>query len=209
MNFILNKLRELKSRRINGKRAEDWQGVVNQSIAKKLGNPSPTYFANKLMEKVYKKPQAKIRIDDPKYHTQMPALTYQDIIKYTIDKARALGANPAVPVSQLAIESSRGTHPAVKKNNYFGYQAYDSNPSGARAFSSPTESVDSYFRLISEDPRYKKAWESRSNPYNFARAISASNYAGSESDYAKRAKNGYRTYADLIMDTPEYRQYSK
>lgn len=112
---------------------------------------------------------------------------------YTAAQQYGIPAN--ILLSQMAMESSRGMSSAARnKNNYFGYQAYDNNPSGSTGFDSPLHSAQAYGRLISQDPRYKRAYSVRNDPYKMMSEI-AKIYASDPNYYKK------------VTNTPEWRTF--
>jgi flagellum-specific peptidoglycan hydrolase FlgJ len=103
---------------------------------------------------------------------------------------------PAVINGQAALESARGTSDfARNRNNYFGYQAYDSNPDAAASFSSPKQSIDAYLQLVGNYPGVKEA-AATGDPDKVIKAIEANGYA-SDPDYVSK-----------VESMPEYQKYA-
>lgn len=105
----------------------------------------------------------------------------------------------AVLLGQAALETGRGTSNfAKKRNNYFGYKAYDSNPDAASTYKTPSDSINAYIDLIQKSPIYKRAWSQYQidqNPVNLIHNIKASGYATDPN------------YIQKVMTTPEFQQY--
>lgn len=116
-------------------------------------------------------------------------------------KAKDIAGQRGYPLSvllgQAALESAHGSSNfARKRNNYFGYQAYDSNPDAAAYFSSPEESINKYIDLI-QDPSfvYSQAWQNYlqdKDPAKLIQGIKAAGYASSPN------------YAQNVMNTEEF-----
>lgn len=123
--------------------------------------------------------------------------TWQDVVNRGVQIAQEYGIHPAVLLGQMAIETGRGTSNFAKnRNNYFGYQAYDSNPDMAKRYTSPEESIRDYARLISTTPRYAQAYAVRNNPVQMIQEIKKAGYATDPN------------YVSKVMGTPEFRQYA-
>ena len=111
----------------------------------------------------------------------------------------------SVLLSQAAIETGRRTPPGY---NYFGIkgpgqtlqtseygsEGYYKTPASFRTYQNPEQSIKDYMSLIMR--KYPQAWNLRSNPEAMARAIAQGGYATDPS------------YAQKIVSTPEFRQYS-
>ncbi len=87
----------------------------------------------------------------------------------------------SVLLGQAALESGHGTSSFAKnRNNYFGYQAYDSNPNAAKAYQSPEQSIQDYIDLIKNTPRYRWAYQNYlidHDPVKLLQGIKSSGYA--------------------------------
>jgi nucleoid-associated protein YgaU len=84
----------------------------------------------------------------------------------------------SVLVGQAVIETGHGKSKfAVQRNNFFGYNAYDSNPNAAVAYQSKEASIKQYIDLIRESPRYKQAYANKDNPKKMVELIKEGGYA--------------------------------
>ncbi len=62
---------------------------------------------------------------------------------------------PSITICQAGLETGRGTSlMAIMKNNYFGYMAYDKDPSKAKTYPTALDSIVDYLELITKNPRY-------------------------------------------------------
>lgn len=120
---------------------------------------------------------------------------------------RKYGIPDALAASQYAAEG-RGTHKyaVAPYNNPYNIGAFDSNPDAARRYATIEEGVAAYAQLLRDDPRYK--FDPTADLMTTLNNV-ASIYAGDPATYAQRANNGYNTYKDFLMATPEWRQYSR
>lgn len=92
-----------------------------------------------------------------------------------IAKERNFPSN--VLLSQAALESAHGTSNFAKdRNNYFGIQAYDSNPDAAAHYQTPEENINAYINLVTSYPGVKEAIASGSSDA-VIKAIKAAGYA--------------------------------
>lgn len=205
MNFIVDYLNKLATNREIRAKDKEWEwlkslpkNISYTATRNNFAHGGPFNLAESVVKNSYPVNRVKMNAPRPKYYTKMSVPNYNDIINYATNKARSMGAHPSVVASQLATESNRGkSSAALNRNNYFGYQAYDSNPSASRSFSSPQESVDAYFNLMSEDPRYSRAWSVRNDPMSMLKEIKSAGYA-TDPNYVK-----------TVSGTPEWRQYLK
>lgn len=181
-----------------------------------LVNPIVNFVSNRLYDNYLKKPDVNYvnpyktivsssksnaqgyvgPIKVPDYSKSVVSPTWSNEgIRAGLSASQQYGIPARVLLSQMALESSRGTSEAARsRNNYFGYQAYDKNPSGSRGFVSPINSAQAYGRLISQDPRYAQAYALRNNPTAMVNALGKV-YA-TDPNYAKK-----------VMSTPEWRTY--
>lgn len=138
-------------------------------------------------------------VTQPNGNTTLPkgGKGFDKLVQYAVQKAQEEGFNPAPIVSQMAIESARGTSPIFKKtNNLLGIGAYDNSPGkSAFRFNKPEDSIDYYFKTVKNDPRYAEAYAQKSNPQAFIQAL-APVYASDPN------------YVQTNMNTPEWRQYA-
>lgn len=97
-----------------------------------------------------------------------------------------------VMLGQAALESGRGTSNfARNRNNYFGYEAYDSNPDNAKGYATPEESINDYLDLISSYRGVPEAMQT-GDPTRIIQAIKANGYATDPN------------YVSKVMSTPEF-----
>jgi flagellum-specific peptidoglycan hydrolase FlgJ len=126
-------------------------------------------------------------------------VSWNDFTNRSVEIAKQRGYPVGVLLAQAAIETGRGTSKmAQTKNNYFGFKAYDANPSAASAYSGVDQSINDYIDLIQNDPRYAKAWKNYQvdkNPTNLIKGIKAAGYA-TDKDYVSK-----------VTSTPEFRNY--
>lgn len=105
------------------------------------------------------------------------------------------GIPPAVGMSQMALESGRGTSNRSRtQNNLFGYMVYSDNAPG-KTYSSPLESIEDYAKLISQDPRYKEAMKHNDDPVRMVQEIKKAGYA-TDPDYVTK-----------LINMPEFREF--
>ena len=90
-------------------------------------------------------------------------LPFADKAKITWDQFTVLATElskmyqfpPSITICQAALETGRGTSlMAMMKNNYFGYMAYDKDPSKAKTYATAMDSIIDYLDLITTNPRY-------------------------------------------------------
>jgi hypothetical protein len=134
-------------------------------------------------------------LPQPPAPTPTPANpTFDEVLQYTYDKALREGIHPAGPMSQGAVESDRmNSNFAKTRNNLFGIGSFDSNLGNTWKFEHPFQSVDAYFDLIKNDPRYVKAYENRQDPLRYIQEIKNAGYATDPN------------YVDTVTNTPEWR----
>lgn len=169
---------------------------------------SPQFLAKKAQEWGYQKPESYLMVGGGQAPqvlgvnslepTEPPKNnSFSDIAQRASQSGVAAGFHPAIIPSQMAVEGARGTSRfARERNNHFGLGAYDADPTKALRFNSPEESVQYYINMISKDPRYQKAFELRSNPEAYFKALMEAGYASDPN------------YADTLMNTPEFRLFS-
>ncbi len=98
--------------------------------------------------------------------------------------------------------------------NKFNINAVDSNPQAANNYGSQEEAVRAFAELIAKNPRYQQAYSLRSDPEAMLKAIQDAGYAGDPKTWRQRSiKTGgagqtYKSYADFVRDTPNFRRYS-
>lgn len=115
-----------------------------------------------------------------------------------VGKAQEIAKQEDFPVSvllgQAALESARGqSNFARQRHNYFGYQAYDSNPDMAKSYESPEDSIRDYIKLIKE--QYPDAYAQKDDPLKMLQAIKQGGYA-TDPDYVLK-----------VASMPEFQQY--
>lgn len=99
---------------------------------------------------------------------------------------KEFGISKWMTLAQAGLESGWGKSGfAQGRNNFFGLAAYDSNPDMAWSFPTAEDSFRAYGRLLSSDPRYSRAYESRLNPEMMVREIKRAGYA-SDPDYVNK-----------------------
>lgn len=126
--------------------------------------------------------------------------TWNDFINIVKDEAVRRGYPVSVALGQAALESSRGqSNYARNRNNFYGYQAYDSNPDMAKAYKNPRESVADYISLIQTNPIYKNAWGQYQKDRNETALVQNLHKAGYATD---------PNYAWKVTNTPEFKQYT-
>lgn len=125
--------------------------------------------------------------------------TWNDFINMVKEEAVKRNYPVSVALGQAALESARGqSHYAKTRNNYYGYQAYDSNPDMAKVYKSPRESVADYITLIQTNPIYKNAWGQYQRDKNETNLVQNLHKAGYATD---------PNYAWKVTNTPEFKQY--
>ena len=120
------------------------------------------------------------------------AQSWDEMVKQATQIAYEYGIPPEVMISQMALESGRGTSNRAKQNQLFGVGVYNDNSAGHR-YSTPEESMRGYAKLLTTDPRYAKALQVKDDPTAFIRAVKAAGYAA-DPDYVRK-----------IMSMPEFR----
>lgn len=120
------------------------------------------------------------------------AKTWDEMVGQAALIAYEYGIPPEVMISQMALESGRGTSNRARQNQLFGVGVYDDSSPGHQ-YSSPEASMRGYAKLITTDPRYAKALQYRDDPEKFIRAVKAAGYAA-DPDYVRK-----------IMAMPEFR----
>lgn len=122
---------------------------------------------------------------------------YGDTWDTFTQKAKKIAKERGYPVSvllgQAALESAHGSSNfARERNNYFGYNAVDSDPNRATFYQTPEDSINAYINLI-QDPSfvYSKAWQQYQidhDPVKLIQGIKAAGYATSP-NYAQNVIN--------------------
>lgn len=137
------------------------------------------------------------------------------IIKTTASK---YGIPTAVAYGMYAAEG-RDKGLGAKRNNYYNIAAFDENPDAAYAYPTPQAGVEAAMKFISgkannyASPEVQKKFQAAyklyaKDPVKYIKAIEQAGYAGDPTTYGQRATNGYTSYADFIMDTPEFKKYA-
>lgn len=125
--------------------------------------------------------------------------TWDNLVSKAQDVAKQENFPPSVMIGQMALESGKGqSQMATAKHNYFGYEAYDSNPDAAKSYDTPESSMKDYVDLIKKDPRYSTAyqqWTQDHNDLGLLQAIKNSGYA-TDPDYVTK-----------VATTPEFQQF--
>lgn len=117
---------------------------------------------------------------------------------------RQAGIPDAVAAGQFAAEG-RMSGLGADRNNFFNLGAFDSNPNNAYSYQNPQAGVQAYADLLTGD-RFAPALQNE-DPVAVLRAIQQLGYAGDPRTYGRRSDSGYSSYADFIMNTPEWRYY--
>jgi flagellum-specific peptidoglycan hydrolase FlgJ len=61
----------------------------------------------------------------------------------------------SITICQAGLETGRGTSlMVIMKNNYFGYMAFDKDPSQAKKYPTALDSIIDYLELITKNSRY-------------------------------------------------------
>lgn len=118
------------------------------------------------------------------------------------EKAKRIAAERNYPagvlLGQAALETARGSSNfARQRNNYFGYQAYDSDPNQAKGYATQEDSINDYIDLIQNTPRYSWAYQQYLQDKDPGALI------------ANIRKSGYATdpnYVQKVMSLPEFSQ---
>lgn len=112
----------------------------------------------------------------------------------------------------------RGKGLGAERNNFYNIAAFDSNPNAAFHYKTPAEGVEAYAKFITgKSDRYaspdhklkfQEAYKLRNNPQVYIKAIEQAGYAGDPKTYGQRANNGFKSYSDFVMATPEWKKYA-
>jgi len=110
-----------------------------------------------------------------------------------------------IMLAQAALETGWGRH--VPGNNLFGIKDPKGTPLQTKefvdgkertvterfaAYNSPKESMEAYLALVSRAPRYRKAWESRTDPQKYFEELQKAGYA-TDPEYARKALAAYNS----------------
>jgi flagellum-specific peptidoglycan hydrolase FlgJ len=107
----------------------------------------------------------------------------------------------SVLLGQSAEETGHGTSDFAKgRNNYFGYQAYDSNPDAAKKYSTPEQSIKDYISLIKDNPRYSWAYQNYLKDHDASNLVKNIWMSGYASD---------PNYVSKVESQPEFQMLSK
>lgn len=121
---------------------------------------------------------------------------WDDFVQAAIGLSQQYGVSPAVTVGQAVIETGRGSSlRAQRDNNYFGLAVYHDGSPGM-AFESPIDSIKYYLTLLSTEPRYKKAYDNRTDPQKMIQYIKDAGYAEDPN------------YVNKVVSTPEFKELS-
>jgi flagellum-specific peptidoglycan hydrolase FlgJ len=132
----------------------------------------------------------------PAAQPRQPVNSFEDLLKMAEPIVRERGFHPSPIMSQMAAEGQRGeSRFAKERNNHFGLGAYDYNLDNTWRFDHPLDSLTAVLDLYEKDPRYKKAYENRSDPSRFIQEVKNAGYATDPN------------YVNTIMNTPEWRMF--
>lgn len=84
-------------------------------------------------------------------------ITWNQFIMLANEVSKMYKFPARITICQAGLETGRGTSlMAIMKNNYFGYMAYDIDPSKAKTYSTALDSIIDYLELITKNPRYSR-----------------------------------------------------
>lgn len=137
--------------------------------------------------------------------------SWNDLVEIGRKVAEQYGLHPSALVGQMSLETGRrvgpgqnmfgikgtgpagsnvlGTQEANQQGQLYGTQA------GFRAYNTPQQSMEDYVKLLSTEPRYKKAWEVRSDPVKFVTEVKKAGYATDPN------------YVSKVINTPEFKKF--
>jgi len=145
----------------------------------------------------------------PQFRTLKDVQEFVQIAKPIFEQ---YGIPMQVAMGQFAAEG-RLDGMGAKRNNFYNIGAFDSNPRAAMRYQTPEEGIEAYAKLLSGkytlqngrvENRYQPAYELRNDPAAMIRMIEQAGYAGDPKTYGRRANNGFRSYSDFVMATPEW-----
>lgn len=121
--------------------------------------------------------------------------------------AEQYGIPMAVLMGQFAAEG-RWKGLGANRNNFFNINAVDENPNQASQYETPQAGIEAYAKLLADPTfRYAPAMQLRNDPVAMLKAIEQAGYAGDPTTYDRRSPNGYASYSDFVMNTPEWKYY--
>lgn len=131
------------------------------------------------------------------------------------------GVPPQIGFGQFAAEG-RLQGLGASRNNFYNIAAFDSNPDAANSYDTPEAGIEAFARFItgrannyaSPEVQQKFAdayarYQEHQNPELFLLDIQNAGYAGDPNTYPQRAANGYPSYRQFVMDTPEWKKFSQ
>lgn len=168
---------------------------------------APTSKTTPTPAKIKIKPQGEVKGASTVRLRKAPqAVPNQQFIEGTLlPITRKYNIPDAVAAGQFAAEG-RMEGLGASRNNFFNLGAYDNNVNNAFGYDTPEAGIEAYAKLIAE--RYIEALTNQ-NPEEALAIIQSLGYAGDPKTYSDRASNGYDSYKDFIMNTPEFRYYSQ
>lgn len=157
--------------------------------------------------------------------TPVPSPRYlqnsEEFEKIAVPMAQKYGVPEAIAMGQYAAEGRiENGGLGAKRNNFYNIAAFDSNPDAAFNYDTPEAGIEEYMKFVtgqgdryaSPDVKNKFAsafeeYKKTGNVFKFLVDIESAGYAGDPRDYSTRAGNGYDSYSDFVMDTPEFKKY--
>lgn len=131
-----------------------------------------------------------------------------DFEKMALPIVNEAGIHPAVAFGMANAEGGK-----IGSNNVYNINAVDSNPQAAHDYATPEDGVRAFTTLISEDPRYSKAFAARKDATKMLREIEAAGYAGDPKTWKSRSKatggagKTYNKWSDFVGDVSGFRRY--
>jgi flagellum-specific peptidoglycan hydrolase FlgJ len=84
-----------------------------------------------------------------------PKISWEQFVLLATAVSKLYKFPASITICQAGLETGRGTSlMAIMKNNYFGYMAYDKDPSKAKTYATAMDSIIDYLDLITKNPRY-------------------------------------------------------
>ena len=141
--------------------------------------------------------------------------------KIAVPLAKKYGVPEAIAMGQYAAEGRvENGGLGAKRNNFYNIAAFDSNPDAAFNYDTPEAGIEEYMKFITgQGDRYASPtvkqkfadafneYKKTGNVFKFLVDIESAGYAGDPSTYGQRANNGFDSYSDFIMNTPEFKKY--
>lgn len=100
-------------------------------------------------------PAAKTKLIKKYPFADQPKISWDQFIMLATEASKIYKFPASITICQAGLETGRGTSlMAIMKNNYFGYMAYDKDPSKAKTYATAMDSIIDYLDLITKNPRY-------------------------------------------------------